>query len=361
MGTPYVSTGFLMINDIEIRNFRCYEHLKIPSCRRLNLMVGDSGSGKTALLEAIFLALGQSTDLPLRFRQNRGLGGTFTGSSRQIEEGIFGGLFYRWDTQRTISVILNGSGPETRTVMMTRAPAEVTLAFPPEHDAVVRTAAPIQFVWTNSEGHRFVVQPILTPQGMVLASTNEDLPDFFLFGANTAYTSDETAGRFSLISRAGRAADFVKSLITDYKWINGLSIEVLAGAPVLYASLVGRKELIPINDVSSGINKMVSIAAAIASRERSVVLVDEIENGIYYKHLPALWTNILAFVRTYESQMFISTHSGECIEALVTAAKDKVDDIALWRIERDEDGSRVLKQFSGDTLRAGLERGGEVR
>jgi AAA15 family ATPase/GTPase len=46
-----------MIHSIDIRNFRCFERLEIGNCRRINLLVGDNGSGKTALLEAIFLAL----------------------------------------------------------------------------------------------------------------------------------------------------------------------------------------------------------------------------------------------------------------------------------------------------------------
>ena len=63
------STGGLMIKEIDIRNYKCFEHLKIQDCRRVNVIVGDNGSGKTALLEAMFMALGSTSEMVLRFRQ----------------------------------------------------------------------------------------------------------------------------------------------------------------------------------------------------------------------------------------------------------------------------------------------------
>jgi AAA15 family ATPase/GTPase len=62
-----------MINDVDIQNYKCFERLTINGCRRINVIVGDNGSGKTSLLEAMFLALGGTTELVIRFRQNRGL------------------------------------------------------------------------------------------------------------------------------------------------------------------------------------------------------------------------------------------------------------------------------------------------
>ncbi len=52
------SNDFHMIRSIDIKNFRCYEHLHVNGCKRVNVIVGDNGSGKTALLEAMFMALG---------------------------------------------------------------------------------------------------------------------------------------------------------------------------------------------------------------------------------------------------------------------------------------------------------------
>ena len=43
-----------MIREIEIKNFRGIERMKISAAKRLNIIVGPNGTGKTAFLEAIF-------------------------------------------------------------------------------------------------------------------------------------------------------------------------------------------------------------------------------------------------------------------------------------------------------------------
>lgn len=119
--------GDLMIHSVEIQNFRCFENLMVTQCGRINVAVGDNGSGKTALLEAIFLALGATTDLPLCYRQQRGLEGLFSGSTHAIEEAIFGDLFYDRDYTRIISIVLRGSGEDNRSIHISRGPSKTVL------------------------------------------------------------------------------------------------------------------------------------------------------------------------------------------------------------------------------------------
>jgi predicted ATPase len=190
--------------------------------------------------------------------------------------------------------------------------------------------------------------------------TGEDLPDFFYFAANHMPAAGENAGRFSDLSMAGRAIEFTKIFTNEYSWIEELTIEVVAGVPVIFATVRGQKEKFPLPNVSGGINRIIGIMLSIASREKSVVLVDEMENGIYYKHYEALWRALLSLARNYQTQLFVTTHSDEWLKALVRAAGIEWGDIALWRIERDA-GQSVVRQFGGETFKAGVEAGGEVR
>ena len=51
--------------NIEIKNFRGIDHLKIDDFSRVNVFLGQNGSGKSTVLEAIALSLGMSNpDLP---------------------------------------------------------------------------------------------------------------------------------------------------------------------------------------------------------------------------------------------------------------------------------------------------------
>ena len=47
--------GILILNSLEIRNFRAFRDLKIEHLGRVNLLVGKNNVGKTSLLEAIQL------------------------------------------------------------------------------------------------------------------------------------------------------------------------------------------------------------------------------------------------------------------------------------------------------------------
>lgn len=357
---PDCTTGYQMIRSIDIKNFRCFKHLRIDDCRRINIMVGDNGSGKTALLEGIFFALGTSPDLGVRFRQQRGLEGSFSGPARRIEEAIWRDYFYDRDWKRTASVELTGDGPEARSVRLFRGLSQVSIPLEFDSEQEQPLPSPICIVWRDSEGKEHESYPRVTPSGLEYKSTDEDMPDFFLFAANQLVPSVENAGRFSELSRAGRAHEFVKILTNEYKWIEDISIEVIAGAPALFVTVRGQKEKRPLANVSGGINRIVSIMLGIASRPRSVVLVDEIETGLYFKHHIAMWRGLLTLARKYDSQLFLTTHSGEWLNALAKAAKQDVDDIALWKLELSRKGIAV-QQFSGKTLKAGIEYGQEVR
>jgi len=99
---------------------------------------------------------------------------------------------------------------------------------------------------------------------------------------------------------------------------------------------------------------------AVASRPRSIVLIDEIENGIYYTHLTAIWRALLSLAQENETQLFVSTHSRECLEALLEATGGEVRSLEIWRTERNA-GKHSVRRFGGKDFRAGIEGGEEVR
>jgi hypothetical protein len=349
-----------MIRSIDIRNFRCFERLHVESFSRLNVIVGDNGAGKTALLEAIFLPLSTSTQIPLRYRQHRGLDGTFSGPAIRIEEAIFGDLFYQYNYRQPIQIVLDGDGVDTRSLTISRGPTELLIPLSDADKLNAGSVAPITFAWKDAGGFERRVSPSVTTAGLQLPETGEDMPDFFLFPSNQTVSALENATRFSDLSKSGHQGRFVELFTREYPWLTSISVELIGGSPALFASVKGNPIKLPLANVSGGINRICGILLAIASRPRSVVLVDEIEAGIYFKHQTEIWRAILAFMREYDSQLFVTTHSEECLRALRDAINGKVDDISLWRMERDAH-EPVLRRFSGAAFKAALEMGGEIR
>jgi hypothetical protein len=234
-----VSPGNLMINKIDIRNYKRFEHLKIDNCRRVNVIVGDNGSGKTALLEAIFMALGSSSEMVLRFREMRGLDGTFRGPPRQIEEAVWRDYFRKLDMSRSISVVLSGDGPEGRSVKIDRGQDDIFV--PLEKDIPITISSSIRFEWQDHAGRIAGAQPEFSTSGIKLPDTGEHLPDFFFLASNQIYSSAENADRFSSLSKTKRRK-FIEVFTKEYGWIEDLSIESRIGAPAIFATVSGLDE-----------------------------------------------------------------------------------------------------------------------
>jgi AAA15 family ATPase/GTPase len=99
----------------------------------------------------------------------------------------------------------------------------------------------------------------------------------------------------------------------------------------------------------------------IATHEDGVVLVDEIENGIYFKTLPRLWEAIIQLCNKLNVQLFASTHSRECIDALTSSIEANENQFRLIRTEDNNNGGHTAKIFKGVNFLAALETGTEIR
>src|SRR5262245_54914273 len=116
-----------MIESIEINNFRCFHKLRVKGCSPINVIVGENGVGKTALMEAIFLAVGSNPQKGVLLRQYRGNDPQFSGDAAAIVETLYAEFFYRQDLTQRPQVLLKGSGVEARQLSIIRGRADVRI------------------------------------------------------------------------------------------------------------------------------------------------------------------------------------------------------------------------------------------
>ena len=55
--------------------------------------------------------------------------------------------------------------------------------------------------------------------------------------------------------------------------------------------------------------------------QAEILLIDEIENGLHHSVYENVWKGIGALARSEDIQVFVTTHSEECVKAAATAAK----------------------------------------
>jgi AAA15 family ATPase/GTPase len=78
----------------------------------------------------------------------------------------------------------------------------------------------------------------------------------------------------------------------------------------------------PLSFFGDAINKVVNIAIQIINNKGSILLIDEIENGLHYTAHQKFWEYIFKLAVEFDVQVFATTHSGEMIRAFAETLKE---------------------------------------
>ena len=344
-----------MIRSMRIQNFRSFESLEAKDLGRINVVVGDNGAGKTALLEALYLACGNNPQNHIKLRTWRGLtpGNLVRFTAADVASGaLWRDMFYNFREDLIISIEIKGTRTRTLSIERRERASHVPLS---DFEA----SAPIVFKWKDAVGREQRSVPRMTRQGLEFPNTPAGISGAMLAGP---ISPDEVAEQFSELDKRNRGQSILVGLRAQFPEIESLSVQVDQSAgQMLYASVSYFPEKIPLALISSGINRIVQILIAIEHFPGGTVLVDEIENGIYFTRLTKIWETIADSSKERQTQLFVSTHSGEALAALRPLVEKDVSSFRLLRVSKDKEGRSRLRVVSGDDLAAALEERVEVR
>lgn len=354
-----------MIQSVEIRNFRCFREAKIEGLRRINVIVGGSGSGKTAFLEALFMCAGMQTDFFLKAQSWRGLEAVPSiqlGANDRSFRDIWQEMFFGFDDSRSIVLALSLTEGKQRRLAIHYDSSEEgrNVILTPTGSKAASIVTPLLFEGVSETGKPFNGPVAVTPQGTIpLPQFSEPYPMAFL-PPSALLNSQGIARLFSELSKRQQHGPVVEAVSKLFPMVHGLSVEVEGGSKAVFASVRGLPEKLYIGSLSAGINKYLAALLVVATQSGGAVAVDEIENGLYYRNLEAIWNSIVEFSGLKNTQLFVTTHSLECLRAMLPAIADSPDDFCLLRSER-QDGESSMKVFDGEHFEAALEQNFEIR
>ena len=333
-----------MIKTLDIERYRCFASARLPDCRRVNIIVGDNGSGKTSLLEAIMLVAGPSPAISFRLRQWRGFeGGQLRGSQRDIEDALWADLFHNFDHSKVVSIAARGDVVHTRRLTISYTKRDLYIDLPEKSNIVIPTKAPVTFRWNVSHRNPIEVTPRVEEGVVKMGTTPEPPTETFFFAANHTYSSVEAADRFSKLSKKSISDGIVAQFREHFPAVESLSVELFGGTPMIYCKHSAFKEKVPLNIVSSGMTKLAAILLSFPTAPGCIVLIDEIENGFYFRRNPEIWSTLRDFCDQYGAQIFATTHSGESLAAAAVVAERHPEDFTVIQV-----GRGALQQFNGD-------------
>ena len=358
-----VAADYIMIKSLSIKNFRCFQDARLEGLRRVNIVTGRNATGKTVLLESLFLTGGASPLIVLKLRAMRGMGDNIAINNTTLRR-LWEDLFWCLDIHRPIEIRAVGSAQDSRALLISEAgngSLTVLLGNEPSDENSSSSDSPVQFTWQFEGREDFRDRPKMTPKGLQVENTNAPI-QAVMFPANFTLSPEETSQRLSDIRKQNKKALLLDTMQSVFPDVVDVSVENNSGVWMVYIQIpqVGG-QMIPMALHSAGINRFVAILLGIASAPKGIVLVDEIENGLYYKTLPDVWKAIHKFADQYKTQVFVTTHSMECLQAAKEAIKGAPQDFALVRANLDANGERWMDTFSGEKLEGALESGFELR
>ena len=350
-----------MYDSLHIRNFRGLHELTIHTLSRINLIAGRNNSGKTTLLEAIFLLSGWGNpSLAFTISSIRGIS-SGSGSLEEIGDFLWKPLFNRLLTDTKIAV----SGefkPLGRLDLRISLGQADTVEIPFGHSGTLfqpiepdRSMLTFSFSDATRQQHDAAIR---LKDGHIAADTPK-LPIGFpaRFLSSRLGNLQEEANQLGQLRTRKQGELVVDALRAIEPRLKSVEDNSASGQPMIWAD-VGLPELLPLPVLGEGMNRITRLVLAIASTPDGVVLVDEIENGLHHSALKKVWKTIERVAEQSNTQVFATTHSYECVVAAHAVLSQS--DFVLHRLDANKTGVRCIS-YDHEEREAAVRHNLEVR
>lgn len=351
--------------NIEIKNFRGINYLKIEDFSRVNVFLGQNSSGKSSVLECLLLMMGMSNpDLPQALNRLR---------SRNNYAGVA-------DARYMFNNLVLSCLPEIT--------AELS------NDAKRHLKLRLSYVFNDKEVAAEQNGPLPVTDTMGLINTLEMLFDLTERKETKNYRSSLMFNQAGTITGRELAKGYVEkqfvSLITSDLLVGSLvndlselfkrkqkdliverlvnfdktiyTIDILNND--IYIGFEGLNELLPLGMTGDGLRRYLNIVAASANPMTNIILIDEIDNGLHYSAYNKLWEAIFALATATNKQIFVTTHSKETLYQLNEMLEEKPDfqkELRLYTIEKTLKKGIQAYKYTYEGLSGACENDIEIR
>lgn len=353
------------VTSTRIVNFRGFSDVKLDDIRRINILVGDNGVGKTAFLEALFLLASGSLEKVLAMRQGRALptGGTATPGEDNAWEFLLGDFFHNFNKNQNVELSIKGNNNYERKLRIFREFKPALVSIDNGKGAPRSVRSPISFEWKegNQKKGNIVTPEVDKERGTLIipyAPNPEIRGKLFLPNMIVAPNPEE----FSNLRKAGKDKEFIREIKKQFSDIEDISVEVTHGNNMVYVRRKSDGKLMPINLFAGGLCKIFNILLAFTALGDypSFLLVDELDNRIHFRRHELFWQQINGFSRKYSTQLFASIHSKEFLNAMLPVAKEHPEDFSIIRVYQEENASKATIVSGPKTINL-IESGLEFR
>ena len=351
--------------NIEIKNFRGIDHLKIDDFSRVNVFLGQNGSGKTSILETLLMLAGMSNpELPQAINAIR---------SRDS----FGKFL---DVRYLFHNLVLLTPPEISSEQTDETKRHLTLRMPFAFDEQAQVTTPIGQIQRSDAmvqinqvemDFEYTAGLVSNRHKSTLSFNQQGLPKArkIAEGYQEKLFASLIPASLSIANATSDLAELVKrkmkSLVVDrllHFDDRITSVEVLSDG--VFVGVEGIPELLPVSMHGDGMFRYLTIVAASANPLNNILLIDEIDNGLHYSAYKKLWEAIFALATSTNKQVFVTTHSKETLYKLNEMLEDNPDyqkELRLYTIENTLKKGIQAYKYTYEGLSGACENDIEIR
>ncbi len=352
------------IKNIDIKNFRGIDHLRIDDFSRVNVFLGQNSSGKSSVLECILLLMGMSNpDLPQAINAIRSrsfsnfadLGYLFHNYDLKVKPEVAAELFDESNRHLSLEMTYIFDEKSQSNVQDGHIPTSETKTFL----NTLRMAFDIE---SGQNKTSYECGITVNPQGLI---SNKRMAEGYLEKNSVAFiSSDLAAGNPAndLVELAKRKRKDIVTERLQHFDSRITTLEILNN--VAYVGLEGIDQLLTVNMQGDGLRRYLNIVAASANPMNNILLIDEIENGLHYSAYKKLWEAIFALAVGTNKQIFVTTHSKETIQKLnlmLTEHQEYQQEMRLYTIAKTLKKGHQAYKYTYDGLSGACENDVELR
>ncbi|MCY4538389.1 MAG: AAA family ATPase [Chloroflexi bacterium] len=354
-----------MYKSFRVKNFRCFKDLQINDLGRVNLIAGKNNTGKTALMEAMYIHSGNRDPMTL-LRSNvrydyasvRSVEQAFPEPMTNISWNV---IFNNFCTKEDIELSAtfsqrNNLAPELKLSVITQ--------YQEGYDEILRNV----HIFNEYISEILVFKSGLDAEPFILVLTDMRVFPTYLSNqklitnseflmARKKVDTNVNAERFSNMRQSGTDKVLVDALKLIEPRLKKLEILAYGGQPHIHAD-IELDQLISVSNLGDGMNRISSLILAMSEVPGGVVFIDEIENGIHHSVQKKVWKAIGQVARDLDIQVFATTHSLEMIRAAYEAFREnkKLNEFRYHRLDRDRDTGDIeavtYNEFGMDAVAA---------
>ncbi len=328
-GARYFDSIQQHFNEISIIQYRKLYDIKIKHLSRINIFAGGNNLGKTSLLESFYL-LSQLNDMNALFELERYRGKFYNDfQSKWLDKSIANIIEIAGIFNETITNISIQKEDSTEDIDKTN------------YLSTIKIEAQVNGTALESNCHLYSdkAPDLRYAKTQILCQSSFTSPYRYnseLLSKAHAYAVKE--------KYYDEIVDFIRknmdSSIKKITLVEDNRFEVESSK---------LNSTIDITKYGEGMQRIFEIALLMGYNQNGILCIDEIDCAIHHSLLVSFSRFLQQLAEKFNVQVFVSTHSKECINAFIEAKYNNNKDITAYKLT-EENGSIVCKYVSGERL-----------